>query len=67
MAVEELKNYNQTVRRCFKECVLALTSSSLTAAEQVCMDNCFSKVVRFNERMGELMASEAQSRTEVGK
>lgn len=67
MAVEELKNYNETVRRCFKECVWALTCSTLTAPEQNCMDNCFSKVVKFNERMAELMTSEAQSRAELGK
>lgn len=67
LAVEELKNYNETVRRCFKECVWALTRGSLTDTEQNCIDNCYFKVVKFNERLGELMTSEAQSRAEVGK
>lgn len=67
LAVEELKNYNETVRRCFKECVWALTGGSLTDTERNCMDNCYFKVVKFNEQLGELMTSEAQSRAEVKK
>lgn len=67
MAVEELKNYNQTVRRCFRECVWALTSPALTDVELECMDNCYSKVVGFNESVGEMILLETQKKTEVGK
>lgn len=64
MMVEELKHYNQIVERCFKECVWSMTSRDLTRPETQCIENCYKKVVKFNERMGQMLNIVGQQRAQ---
>ena len=65
MMVEELKHYNHTVERCFKDCVWSMSSKDLTQPETVCLENCYKKVVKFNERMGQMLNVVVQQRSGV--
>ena len=67
MMVEELKHYNQTVEKCFKECVWSMTSKDLTTPEMTCLENCYKKVLNFNERMGQMLNVVVQQRSEAAQ
>lgn len=62
MMVEELKHFNQLVEKCFKECVWSMSSKDLTRPEVACLENCYTKVVKFNERMGQMLNVIVQQR-----
>ncbi|CAG9315076.1 unnamed protein product [Blepharisma stoltei] len=51
MVLEEMKHYNKMVSTCFKECILTMTSKTLAPQEKTCMENCFRKTSKFNEKL----------------
>lgn len=48
---EELRNYNQLAVLCFKECIKTTVAKDLSSSEKECIQNCYKKVTKFNERM----------------
>ena len=48
---EELRNYNQVAILCFKRCIRTTAAKELSTSEKECIQNCYKKVTKFNERM----------------
>ena len=49
--VEELRSYNTIAVLCFKKCIKTTAMKELSPPEKECIQNCYKKVTKFNERM----------------
>ena len=50
MMLEEMRHYNLVVSHCFNECIRSMSSKKLVPAEVTCLENCYKKTSKFNER-----------------
>jgi len=48
---EFLEIYNRTTERCFRDCVVDLNQRDLTVDEDKCLDECTTKLTKFNHRL----------------
>jgi len=48
---EATKTYNGVVERCFEICASNFQRSKLDTAEDICIDRCFEKFVKFTQRL----------------
>jgi hypothetical protein len=65
MMLEEMRYYNQAISHCFKECVRTMTSKQLLPPEKECLENCFRKVTKYNERFAQAMNFVNTTRTHL--
>jgi len=48
---EFLEIYNRTTERCFRDCIVDLNRRDLTLDEDKCLDECTTKLTKFNHRL----------------
>lgn len=65
MMFEEMRYYNQAIAHCFNHCVRTMTSKQLLPPEKECLENCFRKVTKFNERFAQAMNFVNMTRSQV--
>mmetsp|Transcript_28860 Transcript_28860/g.51427 ORF Transcript_28860/g.51427 Transcript_28860/m.51427 type:complete len:82 (+) Transcript_28860:830-1075(+) len=67
MMYEEMRYYNLAISHCFKECVRTMTSKQLLPPEKTCLENCFAKVTKYNERFAQAMNYVNMTRTQISQ
>lgn len=50
---EFIKNYNRLSGLCFDACIWNFTSRDISSKEDGCINNCFEKFVKSNQRMAQ--------------